>query len=51
MSAFNPTMWPYDYAQGMKVVFLKTVLNSLITTANKAEAMFCNILCKGMILH
>jgi hypothetical protein len=27
-----------------------TLLNSLIKTANKAEATFCNVLCKGMIL-
>jgi hypothetical protein len=31
------------------VIFLMTVLNSLIKSANKAEATFHNVLCKGMI--
>jgi hypothetical protein len=33
-------MWWYDYTQGMAVIFLMIVINSLIKTANKREAIF-----------
>jgi len=51
MSACNLTMWSYNYTQGMEVIFPMTVLNSLIKIANKAEAMFGNILREGTKLH
>jgi hypothetical protein len=35
----------------MEEILLMTVLNSLIKTANKAEATFCNTGHKGMIPH
>jgi hypothetical protein len=49
VSSCNPTMWPYNYAQGMKVIFLITVKKSLRKTENKAEGKFCNILCNSTI--
>jgi hypothetical protein len=49
LSACSPTMWLWDYRQGMEAMFLMTVLNCLIKPSNTTAGMFWITWHKGMI--